>query len=235
MTSTKMTIRKANADRKLIDSQINKIINDIKYNNFALIGIYQSNKPLIGMLSPKEYEEQIKSNWQKINDLLIRREKLNFAVMKAYGGFSQDGIYDVFVQVPKFVGFDKSSSETQVLTIAQAIARKNLFKDTILNLVVSIQQIAKDAAAHFEKMTNQAHKDMLDQINKQFGPESSQTAKQRIEYTDSIKDQYIVNKIDPLNLYIRISDIKDNIMEYINNIDSILSKATETTEVEVED
>lgn len=235
MGTTKMTVRKANADRKLIDSQLGNISKQIACDELMLIGIYQSNKPIINLMTPKEYEEKIKSSWQRINDLLLRREKLNAAVMRVFGGFNNTEEPRVWVEVPKFEGFDKPMSSIQKITIAQAIARKNYFKTPIMDLINRIQAQARRVSDQYDKWCEKADKDFKTQINSQFGPESSQTAKQRIEYADSIRGQYTVNKIDPLNIAHKTEEIRIQVLDYINTIDSILSKATETFEVEIED
>ena len=79
-----ITLRKANADRKAIDKKIDDIVSNItKKGKKSLIGFYQTVNPTIGTMSPEEYKQDIISTWQKLNDLIVERNKLNDVVMAA--------------------------------------------------------------------------------------------------------------------------------------------------------
>ena len=235
-----MTIRKANAERKLIDKKITEFNKNININSLSLVAYYRTSKPIIGLKTPKEVEEEIKSNWQRINDLFVRRGKLNDAVMKAMGGnlepFSEDATN--IVKVPSFKSleyFSMDYSEYDLLSISQAVARKKYFRDIVLELLNNIKRQVERYTSEFKKFSDRLDNELKSQVNAQFGPESQQTAKQRVEYEQSIKPQYEATFIDPLKIQDKVEKVIEFVHNYIAEIDSIVSKATETTDIEVAD
>lgn len=237
MDNVKMTLRKANADRKKIDSRIDGFQEDLQDGRVALCGYYRKSKPLIGTKTPDDYVEKCKSTWQSLNDNLILREHLNKATLLTYGGrLEAPDEGDTFaVTARRFNGLEYTDDTgVEVLTIAQAIARKNWFKTVVLPLLRRISNVYTRTVTQFDQMVDSQHKALLQQVNSQFGPESQQTAKQRLEYQESIKDQYEVIMLDPLNLADRIEKAILYVQDYIGDIDSLISNATETTEVFVE-
>lgn len=235
----KMTVRKANADRKAIDRKLDNMLRDISAKRLLFINYYKKSKPIIGTQTPNEVSEDIKSAWQSLNDLLVRRKKLNDAVMYCFGGMlepiSQDNTN--IVKVKAFNGLDRldGDDEWEYVTIAQAISRKRFFDNQVKLFVKAISEQAKAIASTYESFTSKLEKEWMTQVNAQFGPDSNQTSKQRLEYQESIKFQFETAIIDPLKIQSKIDKINDLVDWYSTEIDSVISKATETTEIEVED
>lgn len=227
-----MTIRRANHERKNLDAKINSLSHLIENGDNAFIGYYQRFNPFIGTKSSEEFEKLVKENWQSLNDLIARREKLNRAVMAANA--------TTMVEVPMFVSLDQKFGigedvKTEQISIAAAIARKQYYQNVLNSLMSSIKRQVTNVATNFAANTKKLNKEMMDQLNKQFGPESTQNAEARIRYQQSIKENYEVILLDPLKMEDRVKAIYEYIDKYVIEIDSIISRATETTEVEVED
>lgn len=70
---TEMTIRKANYDRKMLDKKISVFVNDVG-SQVKLFGFYRESLPTIGTLTPDQFVEQCKSNWQK-SMILLKLER----------------------------------------------------------------------------------------------------------------------------------------------------------------
>ena len=228
----KMTIRRANHERKMLDKKIQDLGDKTLSGSNALLGYYQKFHPFIGTKSAEEFEKTVKENWQSLNDLIARREKLNRAVMMANA--------TTMVTVPKFVTLDQKLDlgeevKTEEISISSAIARKQYYLTILKGLMENIRSHTTGVANKFAADTKRLNKDMVDQLNKQFGPESSQNAEARIKYQEGIKSNFEVVLIDPLKMEDRTKAIRDYLDAYIIEIDSIISKATETTEIEVED
>ena len=231
-TMAKMTIRRANHERKTLDAKIRSISNLINNGDNALLGYYQKFNPFIGTKNKDEFEKMVKENWQSLNDLIARREKLNRAVMIANA--------TTMVEVPVFVSLDQKLDlgedvKTEKISIAAAIARKQYYGNVLSDIMSNIKHHVSSVSSRFAADTKKLNKDMMDQLNKQFGPESNQNAEARLKYQQGIKDNYDVVLIDPLKMEDRVKAIYDYIDKYVLEIDSIISRATETTEVEVED
>lgn len=65
----KMTLQKANAKSKALKKKIDNWYD----NNNPMIAYYTTANPYIGTIPIDQYEEDIKSQWQSINDLLDRK------------------------------------------------------------------------------------------------------------------------------------------------------------------
>ena len=234
--STTVTLRKLNADRKLIDKDIIRLTNDIGRGEKQLIGIHRLDDKLMGIRTVEQFKTDCSATWQKLNDLLIRRTYLNEKNMLAYGGLletpSEDSTF--VVKVPKFIGLEKSSNDFDVLTIAQAIARKKWFDTTLKEVVNTIRRHYVKIDNDFNNTSNRLKNELDSMMNSQFGPESSATAKQRIEFRTSVEANYTLEIIDPIGLKDKIDTAIEIVEGYANTIDSIISRATETTEVEID-
>lgn len=235
--ATIMTLRKLNATRKLIDKELLRLNNDIHTNRTVMVGYYNASKKYIGITPIEDFVKNCTAIWQQFNDLLIRRNYLNEMTLCFYGGLSNtpDAGNPLAVKVHKFIGFDKKSNEFEYLTIAQAISRKKWFENSVYTFLRTMLAQVDHIEKTFEKAQEKAKIDLKNQINSQFGPESSQTAKQRTEYEESIKENYEIKLIDPIDIKPKLNDAIKFVEEYLNNIDSVISKATEMTEVEVAD
>lgn len=231
----KVTLRRLNADRKLIDKNIERLVNDIARGEKPLIGIHLLSKAYIGAVNVDQFKLNCAANWQSLNDLIVRRNYLNEKNMLAYGGLTEtpDEASTLTVVVPKFVGFDKKTTETEVLTIAQAISRKKWFDNEVSSYLEKLRKHIVLVENDFNITQHRLDDNLIDLLNSQFGAESSHTSKQRIEFRDSVKPQYTVEIIDPINIKAKVENAIDGVRQYLTEIDSLISRATETTEVEI--
>ena len=227
-----ITLRKANADRKAIDKKIDDIVNNIKKGKKSLIGFYQTVNPTIGTMSPEEYKQDITSTWQKLNDLIVERNKLNDVVMAANGGTNMETATLVEVKAVRSL---LKTGETEKLTIAQAIARKKYIINTLLPLVAKLNAHVTIRVENYNRSKEDMQFKLMDQVNKQFGPESAASAKARTEYQDAISKNYEITLVDPIKSVDKMEAAKEFLEDYVTTIDSVISNATETTMVEVED
>jgi hypothetical protein len=223
----KMNIRKANHDRKEIDSQLRELKSDIGSGRRSVIAYYRKMNPMFGSLTVEDMSKEITATWQKINDLIKRREQLNKAVMMANA--------TTMITVPKFVDMTAISTETEQITLAGAIARKKYYASVLMDLANTIDSRIDTIELHYNRDTNDFNNALKAQVNQQFNAESAQAAKARIEYEETLRPQYELAWLNPIDAKTKIRTAIEAINKYLSDIDSLISNATETTEVEVED
>lgn len=233
----KMTLRKVAADRKLCDAKITKLGSAIVSGSLAFSGFMVANKPKIAGLDKDEFAEKCKSNWQQFCDLVDRRDTLNSLNVQYFGG--RDSVEEgstFIVKIPKFRGCNEFvTSEMECLTIAQAISRKTYINNFLRPCLAKFIDVADKTLKDYERKVETQNEELLKQVNKQYGSDSTQTSKQRIEYQEAMKPLFAVTLIDPLNIKEILFKAIDNLESYVNTIDSAISKATELTEIEVPD
>lgn len=220
-----MSLRKANAKRKNIDKEIANILND-KSNYF--INLYTSKKKFVGILTPEKASERITSLYQSLTDMIAYREKLNVAVLKANA--------NTMVKVPKFINLETVDlDDTEEISIAAAINRKKYYEDFLKSYYLRIIKDNLNTTINRFNDISKAMEELYQRdITNQFGIGSSQSAKARLEYAESIKHNYEAVLIDPLNLQDKIDKISQMINSYIVEVDSIISNACENTMVTIE-
>ncbi len=220
-----MTLRKANAERKDIDKRLNSLLVD---KNTLFMAFYSTKKPFVGTLSPSETEKTINANYQSITDLIRRREKLNKAVLEANALTK--------VKVPKFINLEKyDPTDLEEISIAAAINRKKYYSNFINTILLnSLKNSLKYTLINYNDLLDNMNEEYERNISNQFGVTSTQSSKARVEYAESIKDNYKVTLINPLNLEEKIDKINNMVLDYIRDIDSIISNACENTTITIE-
>lgn len=220
-----MTLRKANAERKDIDKRLNSLLVD---KNTLFMAFYSTKKPFVGTLSPSETEKTINANYQSITDLIRRREKLNKAVLEANALTK--------VKVPKFINLEKyDPTDLEEISIAAAINRKKYYSNFINTILLnSLKNSLKYTLINYNDLLDNMNAEYERNISNQFGVTSTQSSKARVEYAESIKDNYKVTLINPLNLEEKIDKINNMVLDYIRDIDSIISNACENTTITIE-
>lgn len=220
-----MTLRKANAERKDIDKRLNSLLTD---KNTLFMAFYSTKKPFVGTLSPSETEKTINANYQSITDLIRRREKLNKAVLEANALTK--------VKVPKFINLEKyDPTDLEEISIAAAINRKKYYSNFINTILLnSLKNSLKYTLINYNDLLDNMNAEYERNISNQFGVTSTQSSKARVEYAESIKDNYKVTLINPLNLEEKIDKINNMVLDYIRDIDSIISNACENTTITIE-
>ena len=232
-----VTLRKINADKKACDRKLDRFGNDLHSGSITLSGFVLSSKKRIGNMTEEQFVEKCKANWQSFCDTIKRRDYLNNVNIQYFGGrTSVEGEDTFLVVLPKFNGcakFDKSVKET--LTIAHAIGRKNFLKDKVVPLLKGFKVLATKTVDAYDAIIVTQKEKLMKQVNQQFGPDSTQSSKERISYQENLAPLYDVTWIDPLNIKDTVSTILEQMEDYLDEIDSAISRATETTEVDIED
>jgi len=212
MTTEKMTVHKALVELKVIGDRITNAVSN---------GVYcrankHSNEKVNGV-SVDEFKKQIQSSWDKVNDLIKRRNAIKKAVV----------LSNAITKVK--VGDDE-------YTVAEAIEMKN-----------SGMQYKKDLMSILYKQYTQAiqvtEKENGDTLQQKaenyviglYGSKESKTSMDEIENT---KKQFITNNtfelVDPIKVKEKIDALEKEIVEFESEIDATLSVSNAVTEINIE-
>lgn len=211
MTTEKMTIHEALSELKVIGKRIEK---EIDRSIFVYTNKHSNTK--INGKKIEEYENDIKSTYQKITDLIKRREAIKKAVTQSNA-------------------VTKINISGQEMTVAEAIEYKNTG-------ITFKQRLLEDITEQYEMVTeriNTNNGDNLetkadDYVSRMYGNKDTGVDNSVIE---SAKATYIANNtldiIDPLNVSKIITELSDDIDRFESKVDSALSVSNATTTIEV--
>lgn len=216
MTNEKMTVHKALAELKVIDSRISKAINEGTY----VVSNKHSNEKIQGK-TINDFKEYMRSCHNKVTDLINRRNAIKRAVV----------LSNATTKIK--VGNDE-------YTVAEAIEMKNHgmeFKThylrTIANQNYSAQsEINRNSGDAIEKRAEQY---VLSVIQAQ--PKDSKMSVDS-DAMKALRKTYIENNtydlIDPLDVNKLLEDMTKEIEEFNTEVDAALSVSNALTVIEIE-
>lgn len=216
MTQEKMTIHKALAELKVIDNRINRAICDGSY----VIANKHSNEK-IGGAPINVYKERMKSDYQRVDDLIKRRNAIKRAVVLS-NATTKVKVGDV------------------EYTVAEAIEMKNHgmeFVDDFAKVIAS--QYAR-AKAEIDKNSGDAIEKRAEQYVLSVIQAQPKDSKMTVD-SDAMKalrKTYIENNtydmIDPLGVDDIIERMTNEVNEFNTEIDAALSVSNALTVIEFE-
>ena len=216
MTHETMTIHKALAELKTMDDRISKAINAVTYT----MGIKHSAEKING-IPIADFKENIKSGYQKVQSLILRRDAMKRAVVM-------------------------SNATTKVkvgnaeYTVAEAIEMQNHrmeYKKTLREKIVSDYRVA---SADLERNSGEAIEKRAEQYVLSVTQEKPKESKMAVD-SDAMKalrKDYITNNtydlIDPLDVTKVMESLMDEITEFETEVDAALSVSNAVTVIEFE-
>ena len=214
MTTEKITIHKALAELKTMDARINKAIREATY----VLAVKNSAEKING-ITVADFKENMKSGYQKVNDLMARRDAMKRAVV-----------------------LSNATTKVQIggveYTVAEAIEMKNHgveFKQTLLNNMVYAYSSAQ---AEFnrnsgEVLEKKAETYVLSVIQAQ--PKESKMSVDS-DAMKALRQDYINNNsyglIDPIGIAKVIEKLDAEINEFVAEVDAALSCSNALTVIE---
>lgn len=211
-TTETMTVHKALAELKIIGDRISSATSS---------GIYvrankHSNEKINGV-SVDEFKKQIQGNWDKVSDLIKRRNAIKKAVV----------LSNATIKVK--VGNDE-------YTVAEAIEMKNSgmqYKKTLMS-VLNEQYV--NAIRITEKENGETLQQKVE--NYVIGLYGSKEGKTAIDEIENTKKQFITNNtfelIDPIKVREKVDMFEKEISEFESEIDAALSVSNALTELTIE-
>ena len=204
-----MTIHRALAELKLIDSRIEKQITSI-----APVGFKQKDKLILSYISEDDFKLQAQSKLDSINALIIRKVSIKSAVVAA-----------------NCVTMVNIGQKT--LSIADAITFKGVL-DLKKKLVSILKQQHSTVVGSMNKNNENVAKNLQLILEAMFGKENVKVSK---DDSDNVAKPYLeaneFHFIDPLNVLSLIDSIEKEISEFETEVDAVLSEIYATTFIEI--
>ena len=216
MTNEKMTIHKALAELKVIDSRINKAISDGTY----VIANKHSNEKINGM-PINEFKTAMKASHDKVMDLINRRNAIKRAVVLSNAT-------------------TKIKVGNTEYTVAEAIEMKNHgmeFKTTYMRFMAHQNM---NAQSELNRNSGEAIEKRAEQYVLSVIQAQPKDAKMSVdsEAMKTLRKDYINNNtydlIDPLNVNKLIEELTNEINEFNTEVDAALSVSNALTVIEIE-
>lgn len=215
-TKEQMTVHKALAELKVIDSRIN---NAIRSGTFVVANKHSNDK--IHGMTINEFKNSMKSDFQKVSDLIARRNAIKKAVV------ASNAVTKVKVGDTEY-------------TVATAIEMKNHgmeFKNTFKKCLESQYAVAKNDLDKNsgDPLEKRAENYVLSVIQAQ--PKDSKMAVDS-EAMKNLRAQYIKDNtydiIDPIGVKDAIEQLDNEISSFITEVDAALSTSNALTVLDIE-
>ena len=211
MTTETMTIHEALAELKVIGNRINKEINSAKF----VTTNKHSNTKIDGK-SIADYSNNVKSQYQRITDLIKRRTAIKRAVVLS-NATTKVNINDMEMTVAEAIEYKNSGIEYKF----------NLLDSFTTNYNASISMIKSSNGEKLEERAN-------DYVQKLYGNKDGSVDNTVIE---SAKKNYIesntLDLIDPIGAEKIISELNDEIDGFTSKVDAALSISNAITTIEI--
>jgi hypothetical protein len=209
----KMTVTRALAELKLLDSRINK---EITYSS-AFVDVSQKktedgNKALKSGMNKQEFEKRAESNYKSINDLIKRRNEIKSAILK-------------------------SNAETKVkigkndYTVVEAIDQKGAinYKKSLLNSMKSQLSIM---LSEIERAKGKVESQVETMLTQNLGGNEKTNENDYDIIAKPFIEANELKLIDPLKLQEKIDVLDKEIDEFESEVDFVLSESNSRTEIE---
>ena len=230
MTKEKMTIAGLIAEGKKITKKMEEIVSD---NSFSILNYYFDYNKFVGPQTVEQKESLIKADFDKYCALQKRLVAVNNARIKANS--------ETYIEVPVLLDIKEVLSgkvaETEKVTIANAILRKKYYADLAIlaNKIMHRYNLDVQKKRQFDEQATIAIEQELD---RKF-PADSKRAYSADDVDKAREKARKANEViisDPMGFVGNnaIVDYVRQIMDYITNIDTALSVANASTEVEFE-
>lgn len=215
MNTEKMTVHKALAELKIIDDRINKAI-----NNAVFIEAVKNGTDKVNGIGVEDFKNDIKSGFQKVNDLINRRNAMKRAVVLSNAT-------------------TKVTIGGKEYTVAEAIEMKNHGMDgkkTLLRHMSYEYSLANAKLNEYsgENLEQRANDYVQNILRSQGDSADKADSKQVQALHDSFVKANEFVMIDPLHIAEKIEELDKEIAEFEVDFDSALSVSNALTVIEFE-
>jgi len=212
MEKTKMTIHRALAELKLIDSRIEKAINVVEPT-----GLMQLGKPVNGFYLKEDFEKDVKSKYQSVTDLIDRKNSIKSAIVKANG-------------------ITKVNVSGKEMTIADAINFKTVIA-VKKALILQLQRKHNAVKAKFNQENEKINTVALENAKIMIGKQGDDKVKPNDEDVKNIVEPFVKRNefhlVDPLKIEETIEKLQIEVDEFEVEVDAVLSEINSLTEIEI--
>ena len=206
-----MTIHRALAELKLIDSKIEKAISVIEPT-----GIMQVNKLVNNFYKKEDFENDAKSKFQSVIDLIERKNKIKSAIV------TTNGVTEVNISGIK-------------MTIADAINFKSIivFKKNLIETLIKKHNAIK---SKFIIENEKIEKIALENAKIMIGKEGDNKIKLTDEDVKNIIEPFVKRNefhlVDPLKVEQLTEKLQKEVSDFEVEVDAVLSEVNAITIIE---
>ena len=208
-----ISVTRALAEIKNLDSQINKLVGDSRFvyttkgqgDKLAVIGV---SRPAAALA------EDIKSKFQKINDLIARRRAMKAAIQK-----SNANTIIVVAGTP--------------MVVSDAIERKqNIMYEA--NLHTQMRQQYLMAMQSVDKMNATLDQQIETAVTQAYSNDKGKVTPEQYEAVAAPrKAEHLAALLDPLGVETKLESMGETINAFLLEIDFCLSESNARTEIEI--
>ena len=211
MVKETMNIHQALSELKVLGSRIDKAVKETTY----CIPNKHSNAKIAGV-TIQSYEEIMKSNSQKVDDLVKRASAIKRAVVLSNAT-------------------TKVTIVGQEYTVAEAIEIKNHGIELKLAVLKKMQADYKQSVTlisreNGDSLTERAN----DHVIALFGSSEKSKSEECEKAQKTFIEQNSYDLVDPLNILKKIEELEKEIDQFTSEVDSILSTSNALTSIDVE-
>lgn len=214
MTKIKMTIHRALAELKLIDSRIEKSITMI-----SPTGLQQNGK-MVGVnvnLTEDEFKAEAKSKYQSVTALIDRKMLIKSAIVKANG------------ETIVTIGYNEMSI-SDAITFKQIIEFKK-------QLILSLASKHSNVMGKLNTKNEEVNKVALDNAKIMIGKQDDGSVKPTDEDVKAIVEPFVKRNeyhlIDPLKIEALTEKLQEEVDEFDVEVDAVLSEINAITIIEI--
>ena len=213
-TTYSMTVHEGLSELKVLGCRIEK---EIRKATFVTTNKHSNTK--IDGVSVKDYKDDLKSTWERINDLIKRRDAIKRAITKS------NATTDVTVT--------KKDGTSITMTVAELIEYKTIGIKYIEMLLNSITSQYDRATREVRDSNGEYLEDRADKyVTNLFGSKDNSNADAINDAKKTFIDNNTLDLIDPINCQDVIKTLNDTIDFYFTKVDAALSTSNAITIIE---
>jgi len=201
-----LTITRALVELKTLDSRINKLI----LNNYFII---YKTKNKNYTINEEEFKKNILSEYQSLNDLISRREKIKNAITLSNS--------KTLVKIG-----DRSMTVSNAIEFKTTIEYKKYLLETIKK---QRQMVTIESENHKQRVQQKVD----DNVKIICGKDSKPDANVIQTISDGITKGDPIEIFDPLNIDNVIKELETTIEDFSANVDYVLSESNALTSIDV--
>lgn len=209
MESQKMTIHRALSELKLIDSKIEKQINEI-----IPTGIYQKGKLILGYMKEEDFSSAAQSKFNSVQDLIERKTAIKSAIVQANG-------------------ITKVKIGEKEMTIADAINFKGVIKFK-KQLIERMKAWHQKTVSDLNKNNQVVEQNVQKLLEFTFGKENVKADPKDLE---AVRKPYIeaneFHLFDPLKSMEKVEQMEKEVSAFEAEVDAVLSEINAVTFITV--
>ncbi len=206
----KLTLHRALAELKLIDSKITKKVADL-----SPVGSRQGDGLVNGVFTDVKFSENVKSEYASLMSLIKRKEVIKSLIMVANCT-------------------TKVKIGEKEYTITDAITQRNSI--SVKKEVVRMLKAKYNSTVSSINRVNEANEDKLQSLLLSMYGKEAKTDPKNIESTcDTFRKSNNIDLVDPLNIKVEFERLDEEIAVFEAEVDAILSEINSITMIEIPD